>query len=214
MYLNNAVVNANVAGSGSGLGGAAYLEGDAAKLNVLLCTIVGNSAKNSGGAIYVDGQKFTTVGAIAGTTEVTIEGSIVWNNLDARKYWLGGSARRPGFIHQAYCDIGSDVDTEPVPVPELGEGNKRINPGFLPVSQQPGGVLYILDPNSPCKGAARRYYIYRPNVQVAMPQLPWCQDIAGGRRLGGDRPDMGAYEVQDPSPPEFAYCTYGLTATY
>ena len=214
-YLNNSVVNGNLTKQGAGNGGAAYVEGDFGKLFVLYCTMVGNEAGGFGGAFYVDGSPLDVnvrprSTALAFTTELSILNSIVWQNFDRQMWWLGQAAYRSGYVHHDYSNIGAESD--PSGWKAHGFGNIHVKPGFVILGNEPDGIMYALRNSSPCKDAAEPSSVFRPAPHTpAGTLLPWCKDIAGGCRLAGDRPDMGAFEVQEPPPPkDCGYCTYGV----
>jgi hypothetical protein len=102
------------------------------------------------------------------------------------------------------------VGRDPRPFEDLGP---QPLPRFKPESEQPGGVMVLLEENSFCKDAGKQLNVYAPVAgkppRFRGPFIPWCADILGGPRIMGNRPDIGAYEIPGPEYEGFIYCTYG-----
>lgn len=202
LYLNNSVLNDNNATNLSlkgGLGGGAAVVGLGSMLKLWFCTAFANLAAKSGCTVYIDGG--TPVGKSAG--QLTIDSSILWEKdppptpttvLDS----VGRSLASPGAVSVLDSVVRYGVSGRLTRSAFM----ETFNPQFLPASQQPGGVTYVLSdgsadwPVSPCKNKAGRSapYVSTKNIRF----LPWTVDIRGASRMVGVAPDIGAYEIQEP----------------
>jgi hypothetical protein len=206
LRLNNSVVNANAVSSQGG-GGGAGATGVGGGLFLSFCTVTKNAA-GSGGA---GGAFHLTVGHPGSKPESILEvrNSIVWNNTSGDRRWVAIAPQGIVAVRTSFSDIGSD--NESVSIPGLGVGDIRATPGFAPEEEQPDGVEYRLVDGSICRNGAQRHRVFRGSYSEdpEEPFLPWCTDVDGRCRMVGERPDMGAFEVQDPTSSDCGDCNYG-----
>jgi hypothetical protein len=207
LYLHNSVINANIATGTPGRGGAIGVA-TAGNVVVRFCTVHGNEARGSGGAGHSDGIS----GGLDVEGLVEIESSILWNNGDTSLDWWSGR-----FPATEYSNVGRDRTAAdgpgagPVCPINMAVTDICSDPGLDYAASSIAGAVYVLKKESECRGRAHPYTAPGPAALPveAVPLLPWCRDIAGGCRMVGANPDIGAYEVQDPPPEDCGYCTYG-----
>ncbi len=175
------LVNAVFMGNYGRYGGGVAADGS--QVNITNATFNGNLAEQ-GGAVYSDNY---------GDTILT--NSIIW----------GDGAVRPEVPLVEIYNVGggqTSVNYSIVQGGYPGTGNLNSDPKLLSmVDPQTGDTTHAnmrLDPTSPAINAGD------PNA--AIPPLP-STDLDGKPRIVGPRIDMGAYEVQDTTPPDTSLST-------
>ncbi len=162
--LKNCVIAGNTAMSG---GGAIYSQ-NVGSPQVMHCTITDNYSGGNGGAIWCYGG-----------SNMTIYGSILWNNTATQgsEMLVGGPGPGPSIIDMSYCDV-LNTGIEIVGTSSLsGVGNIAVDPMFMEGD-------WRLSDESLCIDAGDVDYIAEVDET----------DVYGQPRISGSIIDMGAAE--------------------